>query len=98
MVSFSKSIAVIASLTTIAIAAVTAVRYFDSMDSRMKDQQLLIEKLQKELTGGGNSSQERNSQAPSNPILPSPASSPAEDLPPSPAPEAEKMSPLPPTQ
>lgn len=95
MVSFSKSLAVIASLTTIAIAAVSAVRYFDSMDDQIKDQQLLIDKLQKELKGGGNESQGPGSQPPSSPSLPAPTSAPLQDRSPlAPAPVAEEPSPV----
>ncbi len=72
MVSFSKSIAVVASLTTIAVGAVTAVRYFDGMDGQIKDQRLLIEKLQKDLKGRENSVQSPQSQSPATPSLPTP--------------------------
>lgn len=64
MVSFSKSIAVVASLTSIAVGAVAAVRYFDGMDGQIRDQRLLIEKLQKDLKGRGNSDQSPQSQPP----------------------------------
>jgi hypothetical protein len=88
MVSFSKSIAVVASLTTIAVAAVAAVRYFDGMDGQIKDQRLLIETLQKELKDRGDSTQSPHPQSPSAPSLPAPASAPLQNpspLPPAPA-------------
>ena len=93
MVSFSKSIAVVASLTTIAVGAVAAVRYFDGMDGQIKDQRLLIEKLQKDLQGRENGAQSPQSQPPATqlpatPSLPAPSSEPLQGPPP----------PLPPAQ
>ena len=88
MVSFSKSIAVVASLTTIAVAAVAAVRYFDGMDGQIKDQRLLIETLQKELKDRGDSTQSPHPQSPGAPSLLAPASAPLQNpspLPPAPA-------------
>jgi hypothetical protein len=84
MVSFSKSIAVVASLTTIAVGAVAAVRYFDGMDGQIKDQRLLIEKLQKDLKGRENSTQSPQSQpltapSPATPSLPAPSTEPLQD-------------------
>ena len=84
MVSFSKSIAVVASLTTIAVGAVAAVRYFDGMDGQIKDQRLLIEKLQKDLKGRENSTQSPQSQPsatqfPTTPSLPAPSTEPLQD-------------------
>jgi len=73
MVSFSKSIAVVASLTTIAVGAVAAVRYFDGMDGQLKDQRLLIEKLQKELKGSENSDQSPQSQPPASQLPATPS-------------------------
>jgi hypothetical protein len=94
MVSFSKSIAVVASLTTIAVAAVAAVRYFDGMDGQIKDQRLLIEKLQKELKDSGNSTPNSQSQTPAAPFIPAPASVPLQDPPPlPPAPVTEEIRP-----
>lgn len=94
MVSFSKSIAVVASLTTIAVAAVAAVRYFDGMDGQIKDQRLLIETLQKELKGRGNGVQSPQSQPPTTPSLPAPPSAPLQDPPPlPPVPVADETKP-----
>ena len=94
MVSFSKSIAVVASLTTIAIGAVAAVRYFDGMDGQIRDQRLLIEKLQKDLKGRENGTQSPQSQSPAaqspaaqspaTPSLPVPTSEPLQGPPPLP--------------
>ena len=89
MVSFSKSIAVVASLTTIAVGAVAAVRYFDGMDGQIKDQRLLIEKLQKDLKGRENSDQSPQSQSPATqppvtPSLPNPPTEPLQGAPPLP--------------
>jgi hypothetical protein len=89
MVSFSKSIAVVASLTTIAIGAVAAVRYFDGMDGQIRDQRLLIEKLQKDLKGRENGAQSPQSQppaaqSPATPSLPAPTSEPIQGPPPLP--------------
>ena len=84
MVSFSKSIAVVASLTTIAVGAVAAVRYFDGMDGQIRDQRLLIEKLQKDLKGRENGAQSPQSQSPATPSLPVPTSEPLQGLPPLP--------------
>ena len=82
MVSFSKSLAVIASLTTIAVGAVAAVRYFDGMDGQIKDQRLLIEKLQKDLKGRENGAQSPQSQPPATPSLPAPPTESLQDPPP----------------
>jgi len=92
MVSFSKSIAVVASLTTIAVGAVAAVRYFDGMDGQIKDQRLLIEKLQKDLKGRENSPQSPQSQPPATqpPATPSLPAPPTEAL--------QDPAPLPPAQ
>jgi hypothetical protein len=99
LVSFSKSIAVIASLTTIAVAAVTAVRYFDGMDSQIKNQKLLIEKLQNELKGGENKPEDQSSQDGSNPRQPAPASSsPADSTPLAPSTVTEPSTPVMPAQ
>ena len=92
VVSFSKSLAVVASLTTIAVGAVAAVRYFDGMDGQIKDQRLLIEKLQKELKGSENSDQSPQAQPPatqlpSTPSLPAPPTEPLQD--PAPLPPAQ---------
>ena len=89
MVSFSKSLAVVASLTTIAVGAVAAVRYFDGMDGQIKDQRLLIEKLQKDLKGRENGAQSPQSQSPAaqssaTPSLPAPPSQPLQSPPPLP--------------
>ena len=84
VVSFSKSLAVVASLTTIAVGAVAAVRYFDGMDGQIKDQRLLIEKLQKDLRGRENSDQSPQSQPPATPSLPTPPTEPLQDLAPLP--------------
>ena len=89
MVSFSKSIAVVASLTTIAIGAVAAVRYFDGMDGQIRDQRLLIEKLQKDLKGRENGTQSPQSQStaaksPATPSLPVQTSEPLQGPPPLP--------------
>ena len=84
VVSFSKSLAVVASLTTIAVGAVAAVRYFDGMDGQIKDQRLLIEKLQKDLKGRENSYQSPQSQPPATPSLPTPPTEPLQDLAPLP--------------
>ena len=89
MVSFSKSIAVVASLTTIAVGAVAAVRYFDGMDGQIRDQRLLIEKLQKDLKGRENGAQSPQSQSPAaqspaTPALPAPPSEPLQSPPPLP--------------
>ena len=82
MVSFSKSIAVVASLTTIAVGAVAAVRYFDGMDGQIRDQRLLIEKLQKDLKGHENGAQSPQSQFPAAqpPATPSLTTPPSESL------------------
>ena len=77
VVSFSKSLAVVASLTTIAVGAVAAVRYFDGMDGQIRDQRLLIEKLQKDLKGSENTDQSPQFQRPATPSLPT---SPTESL------------------
>lgn len=92
MVSFSKSIAIVASLTTIAIGAVAAVRYFDGMDGQIRDQRLLIEKLQKDLKGRENGAQSPQSQSPAtqSPATPSLPAPPSEALP--------GLPPLPPVQ
>ena len=87
MVSFSKSIAVVASLTTIAVGAVAAVRYFDGMDGQIRDQRLLIEKLQKDLKVRENSDQSPQSQPPATPSLPAPPTEPLQD--PAPLPPAQ---------
>ena len=94
MVSFSKSIAVVASLTTIAVAAVAAVRYFDGMDGQIKDQRLLIETLQKELKDRGITTQSSQSQPPATPSLPAPSSAPLQETPPlPPVPVADEIKP-----
>jgi hypothetical protein len=94
MVSFSKSIAVVASLTTIAVAAVAAVRYFDGMDGQIKDQRLLIETLRKELKGRGNGIQSPQSQPPTTPSLTAAPSAPLQDHPPlPPVPVADETKP-----
>ncbi|WP_322765162.1 hypothetical protein [Cyanobium usitatum] len=92
MVSFSKSLAVVASLTTIAVGAVAAVRYFDGMDGQIKDQRLLIEKLQKDLKGRENGAQSPlfqspATQSPATPSLPAPPTETLQD--PAPMPPAQ---------
>ena len=84
MVSFSKSLAVVASLTTIAVGAVAAVRYFDGMDGQIKDQRLLIEKLQKDLKGRENIDQSPQSHSPATPSLPTSPTEPLQGPPPLP--------------
>ena len=84
MVSFSKSLAVVASLTTIAVGAVAAVRYFDGMDRQIRDQRLLIEKLQKDLKGRENSDQSPQSHSPATPSLPTSPTEPLQVPPPLP--------------